>query len=118
MSFTRAFTTKALPLARSRAFATSPHVRKSATEQAKETVHKVNRAVSDELVKGIEKGQEASESLKSATGINAEKTKGKAEEVAGEAKGKAHELAGDAKGKKEEMKGKAYETKEEAKEKV
>ena len=57
MSFTRAFTTKALPLARSRAFATSPHVRKSATEQAKETVHKVNRAVSDELVKGIEKGR-------------------------------------------------------------
>ncbi|KAK4694653.1 hypothetical protein P7C71_g2971, partial [Lecanoromycetidae sp. Uapishka_2] len=107
MSFTRAFTRKALPLTRTRLFTTTPYVQKTATEQAKETVHKVNKAVSEPLVKGIEKGQEATQNLKSSTGLGAQKAEGSAAEMTGEAKGKAQGMAGEAKGKAQEMAGEA-----------
>ncbi len=59
MSFARAFSRKVLPLNRTRLFTTTPYVQKTATEQAKETIQKVNKAVSEPLVKGIEKGRKS-----------------------------------------------------------
>ena len=41
MSFTRTLTARTLPLIRTRAFATSPFVRKSAVDQAKEAAQNV-----------------------------------------------------------------------------
>jgi len=70
-------------------------------------VKKVDRAVSDTLVKGIETGQQATAAARETIGINAQKAEGTASQVAGEAKGKAEELKGEAKGKAEEVKGEA-----------
>ncbi|EKG10692.1 hypothetical protein MPH_12176 [Macrophomina phaseolina MS6] len=96
-----------------RLFTTSARFQKSAVDSVKDTAKKVDRTVSDELVKGIEKSEQAADKVKSATGVGAQKAegtaaeaKGKAHELAGEAKGKAHEVAGKAQGKAEEVKGK------------
>ncbi|GME35057.1 Lea domain protein [Neofusicoccum parvum] len=96
-----------------RLFTTSTRVQKSTVDSVKDTAKKVDRTVADELVKGIEKGEQAAGKIKEATGVGKQKAdgaaaqaKGKANEVAGEAKGKAHEVAGKAKGAAEEAKGK------------
>merc|ERR1711939_502990 len=62
---------------------------------------KVDRAVSDAAVAGIDKGVEIKDKAASVAGVETNKAEGKAAEVAGEAKGKAHELSGQAKGKAE-----------------
>ena len=57
MSLLRTLPRKVTPLTPTRLFTTSPYVRKSATETAKETLESVNRTVGDAAVKGIEKGR-------------------------------------------------------------
>ncbi|KAN0101961.1 hypothetical protein V8E51_012471 [Hyaloscypha variabilis] len=89
-----------------RAFSTSLANRKVVPDAVKEPVKKIDRAVSDKLVDGIELGQKGAQKAKEVAGMSSGEVKGKAHEVAGEAKGKANELAGEAKGKKEELKGK------------
>lgn len=56
MNSLRTLPTKALPLARTRFFSTSPLPRKSAVDAATDTVKSVDRTISDAAVKGIEKG--------------------------------------------------------------
>ncbi|KAF2870974.1 hypothetical protein BDV95DRAFT_544698 [Massariosphaeria phaeospora] len=112
-----------------RLFSTSPVVRKSPVETVKDAAKAVDRAVSDVAVKGIEKGEQAAQTIKEVTPNSAAEAKGQANEVAGQAKGKASqvagqasELSGEAKGKASELsgeaKGKAQELKGEAKAKT
>jgi hypothetical protein len=90
----------------------------------KDTAKAVDRTVSDQIVKGIDKGIEAKDAAAAAAGIETEKAKGESSKAAGEAQGKAAELKvsidlpphqlqslltvhqGQAKGKAEEIKGK------------
>ncbi|KAL8826421.1 MAG: hypothetical protein Q9191_003809 [Dirinaria sp. TL-2023a] len=107
-----------LPLARqARLFSSSP-LRASVIDSAKESVKKADRTVSDAAVKGIEKGEQASQKAKSTIGLKTGETKGTAAEVTGEAKGKAQELAGEAKGKASEVAGEAKGKTEEVKSKI
>ncbi|KAL8949635.1 MAG: hypothetical protein Q9183_007587 [Haloplaca sp. 2 TL-2023] len=123
MNSLRVIPRKALPLARSRLFSTSPLARKSAVDQAKDTVKSVDQTISNAAVKGIEKGgqalgvfvcafadefetaERAAANAKSSIGLGASKAEGQASEMAGEAKGKAHEMSGAAQGKAQEMTG-------------
>ncbi|KEF62425.1 uncharacterized protein A1O9_00397 [Exophiala aquamarina CBS 119918] len=89
-----------------RLFSVAAVHQKSATETVKDGLKKVDRAVSDVAVAGIDKGVEVKDAVAGAAGVETGKAKGTAEEVAGEAKGKAAELKGQAKGKAEEIKGK------------
>lgn len=89
-----------------RLFSTTLVQQKSPVDAAKEGLKKVDRAVSDAAVAGIDKGVEIKDKAASVAGVETNKAEGKAAEVAGEAKGKAHELSGQAKGKAEEVKGK------------
>ncbi|KAF2219184.1 hypothetical protein BDZ85DRAFT_243805 [Elsinoe ampelina] len=112
-------TVRVLPTAaRVRPFSTTYAVKKSATEAAKDTLKSVDRTISDNLVKGIDKTSEAAQAAKSAVNSNTGSAQGKASELAGEAQGKASELSGKAKsalnsnsgtasGKAEELKGEA-----------
>ncbi|KAI9717244.1 MAG: hypothetical protein M1828_007265 [Chrysothrix sp. TS-e1954] len=97
-----------------RLISTTPALRKTATEQAKETLESANRKFGDAGVAGIDKGQQATQSAKEAIGMGAKDAQGKASEMAGSAKGtgnemsgKASEMAGSAKGTASEMSGKA-----------
>lgn len=56
MNSLRTIPTRALPLARTRFFSTSPLARKSAVDAAADTVKTMDRKISDAAVKGIEKG--------------------------------------------------------------
>jgi len=89
-----------------RLFSTSIVHQKSPTEVVKDGLKKVDRAVSDVAVAGIDKGVELKEKASEVTGVESDKAQGKAQQVAGEAKGKTAELKGEAKGKAEEVKGK------------
>jgi len=89
-----------------RLFSISIIQQKSATDAVKDGLKKVDRAVSDAAVAGIDKGIEIKDKAAEVTGKETGKAEGKASEVAGEAKGKAAELKGEAVGKKEEIKGK------------
>ncbi|EXJ85689.1 hypothetical protein A1O1_06057 [Capronia coronata CBS 617.96] len=107
-----------------RLFSTAIVHQKSATEAVKDGLKKVDRAVSDVAVAGIDKtgmlepkhrftdsanttiAVELKDKASDVAGIESSKAKGKASEVTGEAKGKAAELSGEAKGKAEEVKGK------------
>ncbi|KAK5449497.1 hypothetical protein LTS15_008572 [Exophiala xenobiotica] len=89
-----------------RLFSTTLVQQKGPVEAAKDGLKKVDRAVSDAAVAGIDKGVEVKDKAASVAGMETNKAEGKAAEVAGEAKGKAHELSGQAKGKAEEVKGK------------
>ncbi|KAL2039462.1 hypothetical protein N7G274_007734 [Stereocaulon virgatum] len=96
-----------LPLTRTtpaRFLSTTPVARKSTVE---DTVEKVNRKVSDVALDAIEKGQQASQTIKSTVGLNANKAEGSAKEMSGEAMGKAQEMTGSAKGKAQELAGEA-----------
>ncbi|EXJ84914.1 hypothetical protein A1O3_05589 [Capronia epimyces CBS 606.96] len=90
----------------SRLFSTAVVHQKSATEAVKDGLKKVDRAVSDVAVAGIDKTAELKDKASEVAGVEIPKAKGKAAEVSGEAKGKAAELSGEAKGKAEEVKGK------------
>ncbi|KAF2758225.1 hypothetical protein EJ05DRAFT_476489 [Pseudovirgaria hyperparasitica] len=90
-----------------RLFSTTPLRAKVVPDSVREPVKKADRAVSDTIVAGIEKGEEAAAKAKSAAGMSEGEVKGKASEIAGQAKGKANEIAGEAKGKKDELKGQA-----------
>ncbi|PNS17243.1 hypothetical protein CAC42_6926 [Sphaceloma murrayae] len=106
-------------LARARPFSLSVRQQKSATETAKDTLKTVDRAISDNLVKGIDKTAEAAEAAKANLNSTTGSAQGKASEVAGQAKGKAQEMQGQAKsamdGNSGSAKGKAEELKGEAK---
>ncbi|EGR49173.1 uncharacterized protein TRIREDRAFT_121653 [Trichoderma reesei QM6a] len=117
-----------------RPFTTSHAVHKIVPETVKDGLHRVDRAVSDKLVDGINmataashKVMETAEDLSNSgvaeqvEGMQAH-AKGKAKEMKGAAKGKADEMMGStqemkgtAKGKAEELKGKAKGTAAEAK---
>merc|ERR1712098_692534 len=71
----------------------------------KDAAKKVDRTVSDQLVKGIDKGIEAKDAVAEVAGVDTQKAK-------------AEELKGDAKAKGEQMKGQANAAKEEAKAKI
>ncbi|RVX67797.1 hypothetical protein B0A52_07725 [Exophiala mesophila] len=113
MSFLSRTTPIARTLARSsitqqspRCFSVAAVHQKSATEAVKDGLKKVDRAVSDVAVAGIDKGVEAKDKVAGAVGAESGKAEGTAQQLAGEAKGKAAELKGQAKGKAEEIKGK------------
>jgi len=89
-----------------RCFSVAAVYRKTATETVKDGLKKVDRTVSDQVVKGIDAGVEAKNKAAEVAGMKASEAKGAAAETAGEAKGKAAEVKGEAKGKAEEMKGK------------
>jgi len=89
-----------------RCFSTAIAHQKSVTDSAKDGLKKVDRAVSDTIVAGIDKGVEAKDKAAAAAGVETKKAEGEASAMAGQAKGKASEVAGQAKGKAEEMKGK------------
>lgn len=88
-------------------FSTSPYAKKDSGSAVKETIESVNKTVGNAAVKGIEKGQKATDTLKSTVGLNAKQAEGSAKETSGEAQGKASELAGEAKGKAQEVAGQA-----------
>ncbi|KAI9743252.1 MAG: hypothetical protein M1818_003098 [Claussenomyces sp. TS43310] len=96
-------------------FSTSLAARKSATEQVKETAHKVDKTISSKIVDGIEVGENVAQKAKETAGIKTSQAKGAASETAGETKGTASELSGAAKGKASELAGKAEGKKEEIK---
>lgn len=56
MSLLRVLPRKALPLARSRMFATSPFVSRSVVEGSKDALDAANRKLSEAAVKAIETG--------------------------------------------------------------
>nr|POE93244.1 hypothetical protein CFP56_19256 [Quercus suber] len=89
-----------------RLFSTTPIIRKSAVDTAKETVQTADKTVAQQIVKGIESAEQAAGKVKEAAGLSSGEAKGKANEVAGQVKGKAAELEGKAKGVAEEVKGK------------
>ncbi|KAI3390595.1 hypothetical protein diail_9112 [Diaporthe ilicicola] len=86
------------------AFSTTVQLQKNPVDTAKDGLKKVDRAVSDKIVDGIDIGIAAKEKVKETTTGDA---KGKAAELKGEAKGKAQEVAGEVKGKAAEVKGEA-----------
>ncbi|KAF1956519.1 hypothetical protein CC80DRAFT_471995 [Byssothecium circinans] len=90
-----------------RLFSTSPIARKSPVETVKNAAKKVDRTISNQVVKGIEKGEEAASVIKEKLPETKGEAKGQANEAAGAAKGKAQELTGEAKGKAQELKGEA-----------
>ncbi|PKX92177.1 LEA domain protein [Aspergillus novofumigatus IBT 16806] len=99
-------TTPAFTAAGSRFISSTPKNEKGPVEATKETLKKADRVISDNLVKGIDKGVQGGgmkEDLKGEASEKAGETKGKAEETLGEVKGKAKEVYGEAKGKAKEM---------------
>ena len=99
-----------------RTFTTSIAAQKSATETVKDGLKKVDRAVSDKVVDGIDMATAAADKVKKATeDVSGAEARAKAQELKGEAAGKAQELKGKAKGVAEETKGKAKGTAEEVK---
>ncbi|KAL9128213.1 MAG: hypothetical protein Q9175_007571, partial [Cornicularia normoerica] len=99
-------------------FSTSPYAQKDSSSAVKDTIESVNKSVGDAAARGIEKGQQATENLKSTVGINAKHAEGSAKAMTGDAKGKASELAGEAKGKTQEVAGQAKGKAEEVKGKM
>ncbi|MCJ1365960.1 hypothetical protein MMC16_005085 [Acarospora aff. strigata] len=89
------------------AFSTSIRTQKSAIDAAKDTLKEIDRKVADSAVKGIEKGEQASQAVKEAAGISTAKADATAQQATGEAKGTMKEMAGKAKGTMQELKGEA-----------
>ncbi|KAJ3537379.1 hypothetical protein NM208_g6342 [Fusarium decemcellulare] len=102
-----------------RTFTTSFALQKTATETVKDAAKKVDRAVSDKIVDGIEVGETVAGKVKEgAEEVTGGSATGKAAELRGEAKGKASELKGEAKGAAEQAKGKVKGAAEEVKNKL
>ncbi|KAI9929022.1 hypothetical protein ASPWEDRAFT_25131 [Aspergillus wentii DTO 134E9] len=100
----------ASPFAASRCISSTAARRTGPVDTTKDTLKKADRLVSDAAVKGINKGEQATEKIKNAVGIASEETKAKGEEVKGEtaeAAGKSKEMAEEAKGKTEQAFGEA-----------
>ncbi|KAH1486806.1 hypothetical protein LV164_007699 [Aspergillus fumigatus] len=112
-------TTRAFTAAGSRFISSTPKNEKGPVEATKETLKKADRAISDNLVKGIDKGEQAKDKVKQTVGSSTEEAKYKAEGLKEEMKGEASEKAGETKGKAKEtlgeVKGKAKEVFGEAK---
>ncbi|ETN42430.1 uncharacterized protein HMPREF1541_01585 [Cyphellophora europaea CBS 101466] len=72
----------------------------------KDAAKKVDRTVSDQLVKGIDKGIEAKDAVAEVAGVDTQKAKAKAEELKGDAKAKGEQMKGQANAAKEEAKAK------------
>jgi len=89
-------------------FSSTVKLQRTPVEAAKDTLHSVDRAVSDKLVDGINIGSTVASKVKEATeNVTAGDIKGKANEMGATASGKASHLAGQAKGAAAEMTGKA-----------
>ncbi|KAM5351797.1 hypothetical protein ACJ41O_004520 [Fusarium nematophilum] len=102
-----------------RTFSTSFAAHRTATEAVKDTAKKVDRAVSDKIVDGIEVGETVTGKIKEgAEQVTGSHAASKAAELKGEAKGKASELQGEAKGAAKEAKGKVKGATEELKNKL
>ncbi|KAL1991340.1 hypothetical protein VTN49DRAFT_5332 [Thermomyces lanuginosus] len=86
-----------------RAFSTSPWYSKGPIDVTKETLKKVDRTVSNAAVKGIEKGEKATEAIKRTVGSKSDRAAREAEEVAGQARQKTGEMASEAKEKAGDM---------------
>ncbi|KAH1337794.1 hypothetical protein KXV68_005511 [Aspergillus fumigatus] len=112
-------TTRAFTAAGSRFISSTPKNEKGPVEATKETLKKADRAISDNLVNGIDKGEQAKDKVKQTVGSSTEEAKYKAEGMKEEMKGEASEKAGETKGKAKEtlgeVKGKAKEVFGEAK---
>ncbi|ESZ93428.1 hypothetical protein SBOR_6187 [Sclerotinia borealis F-4128] len=89
------------------------HLQKPASETIKEAVKKVDRAVADKIVGGIEVGETITQKAKSIASTSSSEAKGKAAEVTGEVKGEVKEKAKEVKGKAKEVKGEMKGKKEE-----
>ncbi|KAJ6257478.1 hypothetical protein Dda_7263 [Drechslerella dactyloides] len=110
-----------LPAA-TRPLSTSTILNKTVTETVKDTVHTIDLKAGQTLAAGIDKAEQATESVKEAVGAaqknapsSADEAAGMAKEKAYEAKGKAQETKGEIKGKASEMSGKAKGAYQEAK---
>ncbi|TLD33598.1 hypothetical protein PspLS_01010 [Pyricularia sp. CBS 133598] len=89
-------------------FTTGSILNKTPTESVKDGLKKVDRAVSDKLVDGINVAANVGQKAKEVTeDMTSSEAAGKASELAGEAQGKASQLAGQAQGKASEMAGQA-----------
>ncbi|KAF3912989.1 hypothetical protein ABW21_db0203565 [Orbilia brochopaga] len=91
-----------LPAA-TRPLSTSTTLNKSATDTVKETIHTIDLKAGQTLAAGIDKAEQASESVKEAVGAAKKNAPSSADEAAGMAKGKAQETKGEVKGKASEI---------------
>ncbi|EAW09726.1 LEA domain protein [Aspergillus clavatus NRRL 1] len=90
-----------------RFLSSTPKCEKGPVETTKDTLKKADRIVSDYAVKGINKGEEATNKLKETVGSSTAEAEGKAKGTVEELKGDAAEVAGKSKGKAEEALGSA-----------
>ncbi|KAF2201519.1 hypothetical protein GQ43DRAFT_349577, partial [Delitschia confertaspora ATCC 74209] len=90
-----------------RFFSTTPAARKSVVDSAKDVLKKVDKTVANQAVKGIEKGEQVADAVKSSLPDSTQQAKGQASELAGKAKGTAYEASGNIKGKANELAGEA-----------
>ncbi|KAF3483792.1 uncharacterized protein GIQ15_03116 [Arthroderma uncinatum] len=88
-------------------FSTTPHHQKGPIEATKDTLKAADRLVSDAAVKGIEKGEAATNKLKHTVGSAAKKAERETEDVAKKTSRKASDVADEAAEKAEEYSGKA-----------
>ncbi|KAL2000361.1 hypothetical protein VTN02DRAFT_3211 [Thermoascus thermophilus] len=73
-------------VAGTRPFSTTTPYQKGPLETGKEALKKVDRAVSDVAVKGIEKGEQARDKIKDTVGEKGQEARRQAEQAAGQAK--------------------------------
>lgn len=94
--------------AAARTFTTYVAAQRSATDAVKDSLHKVDRAVSDKLVDGIDVGTTVAEKVKEVTGdVLGSRTARRADEVVDKAAGRAKGAAADAAGKVRDVAGDA-----------
>ncbi|KAK2757359.1 hypothetical protein FQN54_004873 [Arachnomyces sp. PD_36] len=79
-------------------FSTTPTQKSHAVDVAKEKLKKADRAVSGVAVKGIEKGEHASEKIRHTVGMKSKQAEEKAKEKAAKAKAAGEEFTNDTKG--------------------
>ncbi|KAK6336122.1 hypothetical protein TWF696_001689 [Orbilia brochopaga] len=111
----RMFLTRLPAATHARPLSTTITLNKSATETVKETIHTIDLKAGQTLAAGIDKAEQATESVKEAVGAAKKNAPSSADEAAGMAKGKAQETKGEVKGKASEISGKAKGAYEEAK---
>ncbi|KAK2873831.1 hypothetical protein FQN49_002035 [Arthroderma sp. PD_2] len=88
-------------------FSTTPHRQKGPIAATKDTLKAADRLVSDAAVKGIEKGEAATNKIRHTVGSKAKEAEREAEDAAKKTSRKASDVAEDAAEKAEEYSGKA-----------
>ncbi|KAL2014197.1 hypothetical protein VTN00DRAFT_1722 [Thermoascus crustaceus] len=87
----------ALAVARTRPFSTTaPYHQRGPLQAGKDALKKVDRAVSDVAVKGLEKGEQARDKIRDTVGVKGEEAQSQAKQVAGQAKGQAQKATAQA----------------------